>query len=166
MDEVIQALKAAKVWEKQAVFVAYTDSIFIYKAALEDGSFWGVEIINEDATLLSEMLVSELVSEYGNVYISVQHFNSDGESLSNAITYNEIDNEPMDIENAMMPLRNKLSKDKDGVYYCQILDMELDPIKCTFNGDSCVTIDAQDLSYIVLSRENLKVLHHLIGFAE
>ena len=43
-----------------------------------------------------------------------------------------------------------------------ILDAEWDEIKCSFNGDECVTIDTEELSYICLTIENLKKLKDLI----
>ena len=46
--------------------------------------------------------------------------------------------------------------DKDNFYFkMNLLDEELDLIPCTFNGDECVTIDTEALTYIVLSEENL-----------
>lgn len=43
-----------------------------------------------------------------------------------------------------------------------ILDAEWDEIQCSFNGDGCVTIDTEELSYICLTIENLKKLKDLI----
>ena len=167
MDNVIKELKSANAWDLKAVFVAYTDSMFIYKADLDDGSFWGIEIINGYATLLSEMLVSELICEYGNSYIAVQHWSSDDEALSKSITHNEFDDEiSVDIETAILPMRNKLKKDEEGTLHCEILDMELDPLKCTFENDLCVKIDTSELDYVVLSIDNLKVLNRLIELAD
>ena len=46
--------------------------------------------------------------------------------------------------------------DKDNFHFkMNLLDEELDLIPCTFNGDECVTIDTEALTYIVLSEENL-----------
>ncbi len=44
-----------------------------------------------------------------------------------------------------------------------IIDAELDPIYCVFNGDECVTMNTEDYTYIVLSVENLL---NLIDFIE
>ena len=48
----------------------------------------------------------------------------------------------------------------------QIVDVELDPLDCTFNGDGCVEIETKDYSYITLTRANLEVLKRLINEAE
>ncbi len=47
-----------------------------------------------------------------------------------------------------------------------ILDSEWDPIKCSFDGDGCVRLDTEELSFIYLTPENLKVLQNLIFEAE
>ena len=47
-----------------------------------------------------------------------------------------------------------------------ILDAEWDPIKCSFDGDGCVRLDTEELSFIYLTPENLKSLQNLIFEAE
>jgi hypothetical protein len=47
-----------------------------------------------------------------------------------------------------------------------ILDAEWDPIKCSFEGDGCVKIDTEELSFIYLKPENLDILKELIFEAE
>lgn len=47
-----------------------------------------------------------------------------------------------------------------------ILDAELDPIKCSFDGDGCVRLDTEELSFIYLTPENLESLQNLIFEAE
>jgi len=59
-----------------------------------------------------------------------------------------------------------LAKDKEceGEFELKavLLDEEGDPINCTFNNDGCVTIDTSDITYTVLSVENLDMLWDLI----
>lgn len=47
-----------------------------------------------------------------------------------------------------------------------IFDAELDPIKCSFEGDGCVKLDTEELSFIYLTPENLDILKELIFKAE
>lgn len=61
--------------------------------------------------------------------------------------------------------RNELIKDGEELT-ATILDAEWDPIKCSFNGDGCVTINTEELSYICLTPENLENLLELIFEAE
>ena len=49
--------------------------------------------------------------------------------------------------------------DKDNFHFkMNLMDEELDLIPCTFNGDECVTIDTEGLTYIALSEENLLIM--------
>ena len=66
----------------------------------------------------------------------------------------------------MFPGNGTLTKDSEGTLHSTIVDMELDPIECTFNNDRCVAIDTKDLSYIVLDTESLQRLIELIEEAE
>lgn len=50
--------------------------------------------------------------------------------------------------------------------YAVIVDEEIDPIKCDFGYDGCVTINTENYSYLVLSIENLKTLLKLTKQAE
>ena len=47
-----------------------------------------------------------------------------------------------------------------------IVDAEIDPIQCTFNNDSCVQLNTADLTYIILTKENLMTLIDLIEQSE
>lgn len=53
----------------------------------------------------------------------------------------------------------------NGTASAEILDIELDPLKCSFNNDDCVQIDTKDYSFITLSMENLDTLQRLIDEA-
>jgi hypothetical protein len=70
-----------------------------------------------------------------------------------------------DIETLLCPNRDKLIKNEEGFYTAEIVDVELDIIKCSFNG-GCVEINTEDLSYIILDAANLKTLLRLIEEAE
>jgi hypothetical protein len=72
----------------------------------------------------------------------------------------------------MKDFRDEISHDRDELIIdgedliATILDAEWDPIKCKFNGDGCVTINTEELSYICLTPENLETLLELIFKAE
>jgi hypothetical protein len=65
------------------------------------------------------------------------------------------------LEDALYPERNKLIPCEDG-YKATILDIELDPIECSFYSDDCVHIDTKDYTYITLDLNNLYKLIDLI----
>ena len=67
-----------------------------------------------------------------------------------------------ELEEMLVPGHGKLVKE-DGYYSAKIVDMELDPIDCTFHGDGCVEIKAEDYKYIILHIDNL---HNLIELIE
>ena len=71
----------------------------------------------------------------------------------------------IDIEKALFPNSGKLIK-KNGIFIAQIVDAELDPIDCVFNGDDAVEIDTSELQYITLTRENLEMLLDFIDEVE
>ena len=74
--------------------------------------------------------------------------------------------ETVNIENVLFPENGQLKFDEDGNAEAQIVDIELDPIDCSFGNDGCVEIKTEDYSYITLSRENLYKLIELIDQAE
>lgn len=57
-------------------------------------------------------------------------------------------------------------KIKNGLITAKIIDAEMDEIKCTFNNDGCVELNAYDLTYITLTVDNLVTLIELIEQAE
>lgn len=65
------------------------------------------------------------------------------------------------IEKVLFPESNILLN-----YRMQIVDAELDPIDCKFNGDRCVEIDTEKLTYITLTRGNLQSLIDAIDEVE
>lgn len=71
----------------------------------------------------------------------------------------------INIEEELCPDNGKLII-KDGYASTTILDEELDPIHCGFNGDDCVNINTDELSYLVLSKSNLSTLLDLIDQAD
>jgi hypothetical protein len=71
----------------------------------------------------------------------------------------------IEIEKIFNPEINVL-KECDGVYEVTISDAELDELKCTYNGDDCVQIDTDELTYIILTRENLNLLKKYLDKVE
>jgi len=59
-----------------------------------------------------------------------------------------------------------MKKDKEGTLTAEIVDEEMDTIKCKFNNDDCVELNTDDYSYITLSVSNLYELINLIETAE
>ena len=59
-----------------------------------------------------------------------------------------------------------MKKDKDGTLTAEIIDAEVDIIKCRFNNDGCVELNTDDYSFITLSVTNLYNLIDLIEKAE
>ena len=72
----------------------------------------------------------------------------------------------------MKDFRDELCKNRDELIVngedltATIFDAELDPIECSFEGDGCVKLDTEELSFIYLTPENLEVLKDLIIKAE
>lgn len=72
----------------------------------------------------------------------------------------------------MKDFRDELCKNRDELVVngedltATIFDAELDPIQCSFEGDGCVKLDTEELSFIYLTPENLEVLKNLIIKAE
>lgn len=72
----------------------------------------------------------------------------------------------------MKDFRDELCKNRDELIVngedltATIFDAELDPIQCSFEGDGCVKLDTEELSFIYLTPENLEVLKNLIIKAE
>ena len=63
----------------------------------------------------------------------------------------------INIEDVFAPNRNKLRK-VENYYEMDIVDSELDVIKCTFQDEENVYIDTKDYEYILLSYSNLNRL--------
>lgn len=72
----------------------------------------------------------------------------------------------------MKDFRDELCKNRDELIVngedltATIFDAELDTIQCSFEGDGCVKLDTEELSFIYLTPENLEVLKNLIIKAE
>lgn len=66
---------------------------------------------------------------------------------------------------AICPNENKLTIDSDNVV-ANIVDEELDPIGCKFDGDDCVELDTSEYSHLILHRNTLLMLVELIDQAE
>ena len=66
----------------------------------------------------------------------------------------------INIEKILFPNSGKLII-KDECITAQIVDIELDPIECSFHNDDCVNIDTKGYTYITLSIENLEQLIRL-----
>ena len=61
---------------------------------------------------------------------------------------------------------NELVLQEDDTITATIVDAELDPIDCVLHGDNAVEINTKNLSYIVLTEQNLKTLLKLISKAK
>jgi len=70
------------------------------------------------------------------------------------------------IEDKLFPKRNKLIPNGIDGFKATIIDVELDPIECEFQGDSTATLNTSNLSYIKLSVDNLLMLIELIEESE
>lgn len=70
------------------------------------------------------------------------------------------------IEDELFPHNSKLIEHEDSTITATIIDAELDPIECIFHGDECVELNTKDLTYLCLTKENLKTLLRLISEAE
>ena len=80
---------------------------------------------------------------------------------TNKVTTVRCRKEELNIEKLVLPEANVL-KIKNKSATAQILDAELDTLKCSFNNDMCVEINTKDYKYIQLTLENLKTLKRLI----
>tara|TARA_Y100000385_G_scaffold256660_1_gene283280 strand:+ start:366 stop:629 length:264 start_codon:yes stop_codon:yes gene_type:complete len=71
------------------------------------------------------------------------------------------------IEDLLFPNNRKLiiNKEEDCLETC-IVDIEIDPIDCTFIGDGCIKINTEDLTYIMLDFNNLYDMLDLIDQAD
>ena len=69
-------------------------------------------------------------------------------------------------EDEICPSQGELLIDDDLNANAEILDEEMDVIKCSFNNDDCVEIDTSNYQYITLSYNNLETLMRLIIKAE
>jgi len=72
----------------------------------------------------------------------------------------------MNIEDKLFPNNGELVIDKEGCYSATIIDAEIDPIECSFDYSNTVTINTKDLTYIVLTPENLMNMIDLINESE
>jgi len=68
------------------------------------------------------------------------------------------------LENSICAENGVLIKE-NGSATAEIIDPELDVIKCEFAGDDCVVIDTKEWNYLTLSEENLNQLQDLINEA-
>ena len=71
----------------------------------------------------------------------------------------------MNIEKELYPNAGKLFKGIDD-YTATIVDNELDPIECTFNGDNTVEMKVEGYTYINLTRDNLQTLIEMIDHCQ
>lgn len=71
------------------------------------------------------------------------------------------------IEDLLFPNNRKLilNKEEDCLETC-IVDIEIDPINCTFIGDGCIKINTEDLKYIMLDLNNVYDILDLIEEAD
>jgi hypothetical protein len=65
-------------------------------------------------------------------------------------------------EDEISPERDELISTEDG-HRAEIIDAELDVLKCSFHGDLTVVIDTKGYSYVNLTVENLETLIRLIN---
>lgn len=72
----------------------------------------------------------------------------------------------INIEDVFYPDSNELKRHENGSISINIVNAELDLIKCEFNFDDCVTIDTKDCSYLTLSRNNLYKIVEALEEAE
>jgi len=71
------------------------------------------------------------------------------------------------IEEKLFPHSNELVfHEFEELFRATIIDAELDPIECEFQGDSTATLNTSNLSYIKLSVDNLLMLIELIEESE
>ena len=61
---------------------------------------------------------------------------------------------------------DRLITDSEGNKSARIMDEEGDEIKLDFNGDGCVTVNAEGYTYLTLSRENLEQMLDLLDESE
>jgi hypothetical protein len=71
----------------------------------------------------------------------------------------------IDIEKVLYPEANKLVINED-CGKATIIDIELDPIECTFINDGCVQLNTKDYNHLYLSQENLLELINMIEYYE
>ena len=74
---------------------------------------------------------------------------------------------PKSIEEVLFPDVDKLKIDKNGNLTATIVDAELDPIECEFNdGDRTVQLNTKDVTYVMLTYDNLVFLMDKLDQAE
>jgi len=56
--------------------------------------------------------------------------------------------------------------DSEEHFYLELLDAEGDLIRCDFNYDDSATLDTSDLTYIILTSQNLSFLSECVEFVE
>lgn len=61
------------------------------------------------------------------------------------------------IEKVLFPNAYKV-RSKNGVKTFTIVDAELDPVECNMYGDGTIIIDTKELTYIMLTSENLEYM--------
>jgi hypothetical protein len=72
----------------------------------------------------------------------------------------------MDIVKVLVPDAYKLKKIRGGGYKSIIVDEELDPFEVHFNGDGCMEINTEGMSYIALSVDTLYEMIEILQEAE
>jgi hypothetical protein len=72
----------------------------------------------------------------------------------------------MDIVKVLVPDAYKLKKIRGGGYKSIIVDEELDPFEVHFNGDGCMEINTEGMTYITLSIDTLHDMLYLLEEAE
>ena len=72
----------------------------------------------------------------------------------------------MDIVEVLVPDAYKLKKIRGGGYKSIIVDEELDPFEVHFNGDGCMEINTEGMTYIALSIDTLHDMLYLLEEAE
>tara|TARA_R110001632_G_scaffold208195_1_gene332534 strand:- start:3662 stop:3925 length:264 start_codon:yes stop_codon:yes gene_type:complete len=67
------------------------------------------------------------------------------------------------IDDLLFPNNGKLViNEKEDCAEACIVDAEIDPIQCTFINDECITIKTEDLTYVMLTVDNLETMLRLI----
>jgi hypothetical protein len=68
--------------------------------------------------------------------------------------------------NLIAPKEGELQKTKEGMYFANMVDEELDPYRVSFENDGCVKIDCSKVTHLYISSDSLLHLHNLIEVAE
>lgn len=71
----------------------------------------------------------------------------------------------IDVEQTLNPDNWIIQQNEEGEYFVSFLDEELDIIHCNID-DECITLNTEQLTYVVLSREHLEKMIDLIDEVE